>query len=103
MPKVLSYTPPWLSRPSPGFKVFYDPPKSTSTTAEAAPAVSRTIASRGTQLFVAVGNEIRWTDLVYLKDYYSEKESTRKQTPVSLESAPESLFRVGCYPACVAN
>ena len=103
MPKVLSYTPPWLSRPSPGFKVFYDPPKSTSTTAESAPAVSRTIASRGTQLFVAVGNEIRWTDLVYLKDYYSEKESTRKQTPVSLESAPESLFRVGCYPACVAS
>ena len=95
MPKVLSYTPPWLSRPSPGFRVFYDPPKSTPANPESAPAVSKTVVSRGTQLFVAVGNEIRWTDLVYLKDYYSENASTRKQTPLSLESAPESLFRVG--------
>lgn len=100
MPKVLSYTPPWLSRPSPGFKVFYDPPKATPANAPdaSAPAVSRTIASRGTQLFVAVGNEIRWTDLVYLKDYYGENSSTRKQTPLSLDSAPESLFRVRYSP-----
>ena len=71
MPRVLSYTPSWLSRPSPGFDVF-------STKNEAAAIETRssneltgalkTIARRGTEVFVASGKEIRWTDLVMLKD-----------------------------------
>jgi nucleoporin NUP82 len=98
MPRILNYTPSWLSRPSPGFDIF----AAESTKQPAQPdsrdpvAPSRTIARRGTQLFVAVGSEVRWTDLVLLKDCYEERDdrSRRRQTPSSLQSVPESLYRV---------
>jgi nucleoporin NUP82 len=99
MPKVLSYTPGWLSRPSPGFQIFADAPKTSPpahvSSAHGADVPLRTIARRGTQIFVAVGNEIRWSDLVLLKDYESEAGGRgRIQTPMSMDSSPESLFRV---------
>jgi nucleoporin NUP82 len=107
MPKVLSYTPSWLARNTSGFQVFAESTRSGSTNGLKPPQpsssspkqVSRLIARRGTQIFVAVGNEIRWADLVYLKDYEAEKNATRKTTPVSLDSYPESLFRVGAQSA----
>ncbi|KAF2821866.1 hypothetical protein CC86DRAFT_358928 [Ophiobolus disseminans] len=70
MPKVLSYTPEWLSRPSPGYHLFA--PKHTSNGAAAKKKQDfgqrKTIATRGSEVFVAVGHEIRWADLVNLKD-----------------------------------
>jgi hypothetical protein len=88
MPRVLSYTPSWLSRPSMGFQIFADPksPKETH--------VARLVARHGTQIFIATqNNEIRWTDLVYLKDYEADARS-RRATPSSEVSYPETLFRV---------
>ncbi|KAJ4383268.1 hypothetical protein N0V86_001313 [Didymella sp. IMI 355093] len=70
MPKVLSYTPEWLSRPSPGYHLFA--PKQSNGSGAAAKnkdlGPRRTIATRGSEIFVAVGHEIRWADLVNLKE-----------------------------------
>ena len=70
MPKVLGYTPDWLSRPNPGYHLFA--PKQTNGNGVAAkkqePGPRKTIATRGSEIFVAVGNEIRWADLVNLKE-----------------------------------
>ena len=38
----------------------------------------RTIAHRGTEVFIAVGREIRWADLVYLKEAWEDKEQRKK-------------------------
>lgn len=37
------------------------------------PGPKRTIARRGAEVFVAVGKEIRWADLVYVKELYEVK------------------------------
>lgn len=70
MPKVLSYTPDWLSRPNPGYHLFA--PKQTNGNGVVAkkkvPGPRKTIATRGSEIFVAVGHEIRWADLVNLKE-----------------------------------
>lgn len=70
MPKVLSYTPDWLSRPNPGYHLFA--PKQSNGNGAAAKKKDfgprKTIATRGSEVFVAVGNEIRWADLVNLKE-----------------------------------
>ena len=94
MPKVLSYTPPWLSRPEPGFHLFNPsqgalssshkerrgseyPSNGRSTKPYHGP--TKVIAHRGTDVFVAVDNKLRWSDLCMLKDDYDEKEAIRKQ------------------------
>lgn len=73
MPKITSYTPSWLSRPSPGFDFFSSTPSkqlangtAKNTSSNSAPL--RTIVTRGTELFYAQGNEIRWTELSNLKE-----------------------------------
>ncbi|KAH3975010.1 hypothetical protein HBI55_173900 [Parastagonospora nodorum] len=71
MPKVLSYTPNWLSRPSPGYQLFA--PRQANGNGVAAKKKKdfgprKTIATRGSEVFVAVGHEIRWADLVNLKE-----------------------------------
>lgn len=49
---------------------------------KAVPGPRRTIAKRGSEIFVAVGKEIRWADLVYQKDTYaSRQQSGRSGTP----------------------
>ncbi|KAL6851100.1 hypothetical protein ACO1O0_008228 [Amphichorda felina] len=80
MPKVKSYSAAWLSKNAPGHQLFE--PSSDALRAralspaaaskkEAAPGPRRTIANRGTQVFVANGREIRWGDLAYLKEQWS--------------------------------
>ncbi|CAO2652111.1 Nn.00g003940.m01.CDS01 [Neocucurbitaria sp. VM-36] len=70
MPKVLSYTPDWLSRPNPGYHLFS--PKQSNGNGAAArkrdAGPRKTIATRGSEIFVAAGNELRWADLVNLKE-----------------------------------
>ncbi|KAI9808518.1 MAG: hypothetical protein M1827_007223 [Pycnora praestabilis] len=93
MPKVLSYTPPWLSRPSPGFELFSTTPKPTRSPGGTVKYVNdydggsprytgakRTIARRGTEVFVAIGNQIRWSDLCLLKDNWEEEEHGRRES-----------------------
>lgn len=86
MPKVISYTPSWLSRPSPGFQLFSL--QSSERGVQRGPAQfenglggekkhsghRRTIARRGTEVFVVVNNEIRWSDLCMLRDDWEEQE-----------------------------
>ncbi|EDU39839.1 hypothetical protein PtrSN002B_004757 [Pyrenophora tritici-repentis] len=72
MPKVLAYTPDWLSRPNPGYHLFA--PTQTNgngvvaTRRSEQPGPRKTIATRASEIFVAVGNEIRWADLANLKE-----------------------------------
>src|SRR5438046_1722104 len=90
MPKVISYTPAWLSRPAPGFNVFSSAstkshPNGTSSPSqhknndkyeEFQPGPRRTIVCRGLEVFVAVGNEIRWSDMGSLKaDWEARNQS----------------------------
>jgi nucleoporin NUP82 len=41
----------------------------------------RLIAQRGTELFVAIGNKLRWTDLAQVKDRYEDTSRSRKDEP----------------------
>ena len=91
MPKIISYTPSWLSRPSPGYHLF----SKSSTSQQSNGIIStkqneaniakqftgnrRTIARRGTELFVVVDNEIRWSDLCMLKDVWEETQQKGKK------------------------
>ncbi|KAI4136569.1 MAG: hypothetical protein L6R39_007725 [Caloplaca ligustica] len=76
MPKLLSYTPSWLTRPSPGFELFVPDKKPWSgsqngfklpTEGEEYRGPRRTIAHRNTEVFMTVDNQIRWSDLSMLK------------------------------------
>lgn len=89
MPRVLSYTPSWLSRPSAGFDVFAvkqealanGSSKSSKSSKHADFNVpSKTIACRGTEVFVAVGNEIRWSDLAWLKEIEEDRTKSGEFT-----------------------
>ncbi|USP77786.1 uncharacterized protein yc1106_05060 [Curvularia clavata] len=70
MPKILGYTPDWLSRPNPGYHLFASKHQDGNgvVARRPEPGSRRTIATRGSEIFVAVGNEIRWADLVNLKE-----------------------------------
>lgn len=92
MPKIISYTPSWLSRPSPGFHLFSstknpaDSKKGSERVSNQSTSGSKikrthighvkTIARRGTEIFVVVDNEIRWSDLCMLRDE-NEKNGLR--------------------------
>lgn len=84
MPKVKSYSAPWLSNYGPGHRLFEQSADAlrakalspaASSKRETAPGPRRTIASRGTQVFVAAGKEVRWGDLAYIKDQWSEGQA----------------------------
>ncbi|MCJ1311717.1 hypothetical protein MMC25_005390 [Agyrium rufum] len=83
MPKVISYTPSWLERNAPGLEFFtpHDRSKQTISSGteeggivpkEASSTASRTIAQRGTEIYVVVDNTIRWTDLCSLQEAWRE-------------------------------
>lgn len=123
MPKVISYTPTWLSRPSPGFDVFSSGPnappspsqikresvhQSNGSSKDPYVGPRRTIARRGTEIFVSVGNQLRWSDLCMLKDDWeedqNERESKRKEAGkehegVESDDVAEHSYRVStsCY------
>lgn len=78
MPKITSYNQAWLAKPNPGHDLFTPTAANTSEKNGSADGgvawdtkgksrARRTIARRGTEVFIAVGKEIRWADLVYLK------------------------------------
>jgi nucleoporin NUP82 len=85
MPKITTFTPAWLSKPNPGHEIFVPsvhgadhPSLSAGAHGHGAgkPGPRRTIAQRGTEVFVAVGREIRWADLVYLKEAWEDKQKS---------------------------
>ena len=82
MPKVTSYTPSWLSKPNPGHDIFTAEPSAqsfpTSIKKGSKPGPRRTIAYRGVEVFIAVGKEVRWADLVYMREVWEAKQEKKR-------------------------
>ena len=90
MPRVISYNPAWLSRPSPGFQLFNTASQKQETISKVTNGSShqgeyvgpnRTIARRNTEIFVVVGRQIRWADLPSLKDQWHAIQETPSKKP----------------------
>ncbi|KAB5570494.1 hypothetical protein GE09DRAFT_1217927 [Coniochaeta sp. 2T2.1] len=77
MPHIKSYVPSWLNEPAPGHKLFAPSTDDANLlyANRAKPGPRRTIARRGTEVFVAVGKQIRWGNLVHLKENWEAKQS----------------------------
>ena len=81
MPKITSFAPSWLNEPSPAHKLFEQPsddagiPAALQYGRKSRPGPRRTIARRGTEVFVAVGKQIRWGDLAYLRESWETKHA----------------------------
>ncbi|KAH9845414.1 hypothetical protein Tdes44962_MAKER06620 [Teratosphaeria destructans] len=67
-PKVVARDPQWLSRPSPGFQFFSHDTHPVLHTPRRHHGAHRKIAHRGTEVFVALGHELRWSDLSILRE-----------------------------------
>ncbi|KAL4785529.1 hypothetical protein BJX76DRAFT_180564 [Aspergillus varians] len=101
MPKVISYTPPWLSRPSPGASLFSSPsPKDLGSlrnpkdTGYVGP--SRTLARRGNEVFTVIDNQIRWSSLTRLKDEWQQRARSKNQK-TDADGAPYRTLLVPVY------
>lgn len=130
MPNVVSYTPPWLSRPSPGSSFFSGQSaeklpgkaavqgsggKEADTARNDIPydGPTRIIARRGTEIFTVVDNQIRWANLVTLRDKwrsqeienrkYSKQGKEGKESGLSPASGEENASEDGSQNYRVAN
>jgi len=118
MPGILSYTPPWLSRPSPGSEIFSASAAPTSTFSPSKTLLTshshtngvvgepnqhprRVLAHRGTQIFVVVDNKLRWADLADVKDGWEASTGLMERSDHDFRSkgkgtnAKATPFRVG--------
>lgn len=78
MPRIKSFAPGWLNHPAPGHNLFALTPEDNAQPAsvlfkKTKPGPRRTIARRGTEIFVAVGKQIRWGDLALLKENWDSQ------------------------------
>lgn len=109
MPKVKCYSAAWLAKNATGHQLFEPSPEAARSRALASPYASkkkpvvqgprRTIARRGTEVFVAVGKEIRWGDLAYIKEEWTNNPARdrrgssarvkREDSTVNLEDIPD--------------
>ena len=112
MPRLIGYTPAWLSRPSPGFDLFTkssdgkssisperSDAKDASSTGQGSAGPCRLLAHRGPEVFAVAGdNTIRWADLSLLKDNWESHNSwrSRRRSPLS-DDADSDLPR---YKVC---
>ncbi|KAL2261772.1 hypothetical protein VTK26DRAFT_3413 [Humicola hyalothermophila] len=100
MPKIKSFAPGWLNEPAPGHKLFEavnDDPRASSPLLygkKPKPGPRRTIARRGTEVFVAVGKQIRWGDLTYLKESWEAKQTRSPSLARTKRESPGSSFDV---------
>ncbi|KAL4925014.1 uncharacterized protein BDV17DRAFT_191099 [Aspergillus undulatus] len=102
MPKVISYTPPWLSRPSPGASLFSSPaPKDPASIKNSQVGnyvgPSRSLARRGNEVFTVVDNQIRWSSLTRLKDEWQQRERSKNQKTEVDNEAPYRTLLVPVY------
>lgn len=106
MPKVNSYAPAWLCRPSPGASLFTSasdkgPAQTLENGSKAVTpnAANRTIAKRGNEVFAVIDNEIRWSDLARLKDQWQQEARQKKSStgPVNEQAngTKSPPYRVG--------
>ncbi|KAH8696023.1 hypothetical protein BGW36DRAFT_380084 [Talaromyces proteolyticus] len=104
MPKVISHTPPWLCRPSPGASFFTGNPSASvdkkAQNPDAYDGPQRTLAQRGTEVFAVVDNQIRWSDLATLKgEWNSQSKLKKKVSEVDKgASSKKELYRVLTVP-----
>lgn len=106
MPKIKSFAPGWLNEPSsPGHKLFEqcaDDAKASAIIPYGKRAKSgprRTIARRGTEVFVAVGKTLRWGDLAYLKESWETKHArSTPGTRIKKEGSEDSPEYDGTIP-----
>jgi nucleoporin NUP82 len=94
MPKIKSFAPSWLNEPSKGYKLFELPgddvrPPTGLYNKKAKPGPRRTIARRGTEIFVAVGKQIRWGDLALLRNFWEADQSGRSPSPERKKGAAD--------------
>ena len=106
MPKVLAYTPEWLSRNNPGFQLFSNT-QSKQAQAQTRQRVSpqsengsggiddyvgpnRIVARRGAEIFTVVGKHIRWADLSILKENFEDQKATPTKPPRSTGSRTDT-------------
>lgn len=104
MPKITSYNVEWLSQPHPGHQLFTPTPSSSiayngatngrGRDDEETGGPRRKIARRGTEIFVAVGKEVRWADLAYLKNKL-DREKTGERYEQDREGFAQG-HRVSC-------
>lgn len=102
MPRVIKRTPDWLVPPSPGHSLFsFKAPRfatSSSNDIASQQGALRTIAKgRGSEIFVASGNELRWADLAVLKHDFQEVHDSRNgasKTTYHYEGDEDSAYRV---------
>ena len=107
MPKILEYTPDWLSRPSPGFKLFSSSkqkqslnPLDSKRKNDDYDGPNRMIARRGTEVFVVVDDSIRWADLGTLKDSWgrgTHKTGSDVEGSENEESGSEGEVEASSY------
>jgi hypothetical protein len=115
MPTILNYTPPWLTRPSRGSKIFTDTTShgskpSTSfrasqsgspngiTPNESHQGPRRLLAKRGTEIFAVVNNKIRWADLARVKSDWEDQAGAQSAQgsprPAQRQNGDSGPFRV---------
>lgn len=97
MTKIKSFAPGFLHRPAPGHKLFELPldesklPAALAYSKRGKPSPKRTIALRGSEVFVAVGKQIRWGNLAHLQESWESKQSRGSR---HLKQGPEGSFEV---------
>lgn len=121
MPKVLAYTPEWLSRNNPGFQLFNNTqPRQAHAQARQKDSVqlengtgtgsdyvgpNKTFARRGAEIFTVVGKHIRWADLSVLKENFEEQKATPTKMPKPAGSRTDTQIEKdgpedGSYRVC---
>ncbi|KAF4547401.1 Hypothetical protein D9617_43g040170 [Elsinoe fawcettii] len=113
MSKVTAHTPAWLSRPSTGFEVFQAGEKKIGNALSNGYGKKidhrgpvRTAVNRGTEIFFVVDNELRWSDLVALKEAgENEKEKCSRVLKASVAGKIQQLVisPLGDYLAIVTS
>ncbi|TQS33339.1 hypothetical protein Golomagni_06321, partial [Golovinomyces magnicellulatus] len=94
----------WLSKNAPGHELF-EPSQDAARARASSPSLSskkktlpgprRTIARRGTEVFVAVGKEIRWADLAYLKDEWANSQAAKgRQSSIMRIKREDSILSI---------
>ncbi|RAL15111.1 uncharacterized protein BO97DRAFT_339274 [Aspergillus homomorphus CBS 101889] len=96
MPKVISYTPPWLSRPSPGASIFSSagtkhPENNLVAHDQQYAGPKRIQAKRGNELFTVVNNQIRWSDLARVKDEWQRQTRLKNGTSKAEQESEQSV------------
>ncbi|KKK11892.1 nuclear pore complex protein [Aspergillus rambellii] len=95
MPKVISFTPPWLSRPSSGASLFSstaapnDPINLKTAKDVEYDGPIRTLARRGNEVFTVVDNQIRWSSLTRLKDRWQQRSKSKSNSTGQKESSED--------------